>query len=103
MRALDDLTPVARYLDLKAEMEQLTDELEALKPILTDALLEEPGEVFAYRGFSFSLTRRRSYRYSDTVRQLEAEVKAMKQYEEATGVAQVERWACFPVVTKAKD
>jgi hypothetical protein len=55
MRYLDDLTPVQRYLALKAEMERLKDDLEELKPLLTAALMEEPEGTFEYAGFRFEL------------------------------------------------
>jgi hypothetical protein len=100
MRYLDDLTPVQRYLALKAEMERLKDDLEELKPLLTAALMEEPEGVYEYDGFRFELGSRRSYVYSEAVKVLEQELRTRKKKEERAGIAELTRYTAFPVVRR---
>jgi hypothetical protein len=98
MRYLDDLTPVQRYLALKAEMERLQDDMEELKPLLAAALMEEPDGTFEYAGFRFELGSRRTYVYSEAVQELEEELRARKKEEERGGIAELKRYTAFPVV-----
>jgi hypothetical protein len=98
MRYLDDLTPVQRYLALKAEMERLKEDLEELKPLLTAALMEEPDGTFEYGDFRFELGSRRTYAYSEAVAQMQRELHAMKKKEEQAGIAELKRHTTFPVV-----
>jgi hypothetical protein len=98
MRYLDSLKPVHDYLDTKAEIERLTAKLDKLKPLLTAALIEEPEQRFVTRGYEFTISRRTSYNYSDKVKEAAINLRAMKQAEVATGVAEHKRTSCFPVV-----
>ena len=88
MRYLDDLAPVRRYLELKAESERVTAELDALKPLITAALMEEDGEEYVYSGFRFTLQRRTSYRYSERIQEMQQHVKKLKRQEERKPAAE---------------
>ncbi len=70
LRALCDDQILDRYLELKAEIDRLTLELDALKPELTAALWEEPDHSTVHRGFEISLGFRKTYEYSADVLRL---------------------------------
>ena len=91
LRSLDDASMLDRYIDIKAKISELQDELEELKPYLLDALMEEPNEKSAYRGFEFSIQRRKTYDYSNSVKDLESEIKEMKASERANGTAEISK------------
>ncbi|HMB92992.1 MAG TPA: hypothetical protein VKP65_19235 [Rhodothermales bacterium] len=63
LRALDTNEPLERYLDLKAQIEHLTDELDAIKPMITAALMDEPEQRTWFRGHEITLGTRKSYAY----------------------------------------
>ncbi|MEM1095787.1 MAG: hypothetical protein AAGJ10_14410 [Bacteroidota bacterium] len=102
MRYLNDLTPVDRYLALKAQRAEIDTELDMIKPLLTAALMEEDGEVFDYRGHRFSIQRRKSYAYSERVDELAMQLRAIKKQEERNGTATLTKHSAYPVV-KAVD
>lgn len=89
LRALDDPSMVDRYIEIKAKIAELQEELEELKGPLLYALMEEPEEKSDYMGFQFSIQRRKSYEYSSNVQQLEKELKAARDHERKTGIADV--------------
>ncbi|GAB5521705.1 MAG: hypothetical protein RhofKO_39560 [Rhodothermales bacterium] len=101
MRYLDDLTPVDRYLSLKAKRAEIDAELGELKPLLTTALMEEDGEVFGYHGHRFTIQRRKRYAYSERVDDLTRTLKAIKKQEERNGTAELVAASAYPVVTKS--
>ncbi|MEM1094962.1 MAG: hypothetical protein AAGJ10_10195 [Bacteroidota bacterium] len=101
MRYLDDLTPVDRYLALKAQRAEIDAELDTIKPLLTAALLEEDGEVFDYHGHRFTVQRRKRYAYSERVGELTKQLKAIKKQEERNGTAELVAASAYPVVTKS--
>ena len=100
MRYLDDLSPVYRFLDLKAQRAAIDAELDALRPLLTAALMEEDGETYQCRGHRFTVQRRRSWAYSDRVSEAERDLKAMKRREERDGTAEIVRHVAYPMVTR---
>ncbi|MEM1093586.1 MAG: hypothetical protein AAGJ10_03200 [Bacteroidota bacterium] len=101
MRYLDDLTPIERYLELKDQRAAIDAELNALKPLITAALMEEDGEQYEFSGFRFSLHRRKSYAYSDHVKALEQQLRALKKQEERNGMAELVKQNAYPVVKAA--
>ena len=98
MRALKNLDPVTRYLELKAEIAALTEELDELKPLLYDALTDEPGQTFTHHGFRFSVGLRRTFTYSDEVNRLSARVRELKKAEENDGTARLKSATGYVVV-----
>ena len=99
LRALDTNQPLDRFLEIKALIDALTEELELLKPEITAALWEEPEYKTRYRGCEITLGSRKTYRYSEAVLAMQRDLKALKDYERATGEAVVVRDVSFPVVT----
>ena len=78
-RIIDTETAIKR---LEEQKETLRDELEAL------CLAGEIDPSFTYNDWSFNRSEgRRSYDYPDTIKQAEANVKALKKSAEADGTA----------------
>ena len=90
----EDDALIREYLTLKTLVSEAEERLDALKPRLIDMVLDQPDDdgkgprAHAY-GFEFSLQFRRSYEYSEHVRELTDQLKATKKYEEAHGIAQI--------------
>ena len=102
LRALDTTEPLDRYLNMKAEIRRLTDEMKELEPLILDALMDEPEETCDYLGCRMTVGRRRTYEYSEVVERRQEELKAMKKLEEANGTAEVVRHTGFVIVTQLK-
>ena len=102
LRALDDASILDRYLEIKAQLAELEEELEALKAPLIYALMEEPKEQAHYKGFEVSLQRRKSYTYSEKVQELEDVLKEAKAHERDAGIAEVSKDQAILVVKTLK-
>lgn len=100
LRALDDPQPLERFLELKAEIKRLEEELAALQPLILAALYDEPEQRTTFHGFELTIGTRRTWVYSEAVEKLEDELKALKKHEEQTGLAEVSRYTSY-VITKA--
>ncbi len=98
LRALETDEPLRRYVEIKAEIQRLTDEMEALKPEITYALMEEPEERTIYAGCEITLSRRRSYEYSAELQAWEKALSDRKRIERLCGTAVVVKDQAFPVV-----
>ncbi len=98
LRYLDDQTPLIRYLELKAEIRRLEEELKALQPVILAALWEEPEHRTEYAGYELTVGTRRSYAYSEHVDRLQEELRALKKQEEQDGTALIKRHTSFVVV-----
>lgn len=102
LRALDDASMLDRYIEIKAKISELQEELDALKPYLLDALMDEPEQQSAYRGFNLTIQRRKSYTYSPAVAELEKTLKAAKEHERANGLAEVVKDQAILVLKTAR-
>ncbi len=89
LRALDDASILDRYIEIKARISELQEELEELKGPLMYALMEEPEQKSYYHGYELSLQRRKTYAYSPEVRDMEESLKERKEMERNTGMAEV--------------
>ncbi len=98
LRALESNEPLDRFLEIKAEIEALQEELERLKPEITAALWEEPEHQTLYRGCEITLSVRKSYQYSEAVKANEKALREAKMKERFDGTAVVVRAVSFPVV-----
>ncbi len=98
LRALDDDQVLDRYLDVKAEIDRLTRELDGLKPVLTAALWDEPDHRTVHRGYEIALGFRKTYEYSEDVKVMERGVKKAKEYERHAGLAALTTERSFPIV-----
>jgi hypothetical protein len=106
LRALDDPNDLRRYLALKAERKRIDAELDALAPAIYSALLDEDGSRFETADPTglpvvLEVRTRRSYEYSPRVQQMEAELKALKSYEQTARIAGCTKATGYVVVSKA--
>ncbi|MEZ4702721.1 MAG: hypothetical protein R2834_20475 [Rhodothermales bacterium] len=98
LRALDDASILDRYLEIKARIAELEEELESLKAPLIYALMEEPRENAQYKGFELSIQRRKTYAYSEKVTELEEVLKEARAHEREAGIAEVAKDQAILVV-----
>ena len=109
MRALEDLEPVRRFLELKAEIAERQAELDELKPLIYDALTDEPADFqsangsFTCDGFRLTTGTRKTYAYSEQVQALSRELRSLKRAEERDGTAELVRATGYVVVNRAPD
>ena len=87
LRHLDDPADLDRYLDLRQERDRIDAELAALSPVILEALEAEDDGRAAARGLTLEARVRRTYGYSEHVREAEAYVKECKAAERASGSA----------------
>ena len=102
MRSLDDASILDRYIAIKAQISELEEELENLKPRILYALMDEPDEVSEHKGFNFSIQRRKTYAYSDKVKELEQILKEAKTLERNQGIASIEKDKAILILRTAK-
>jgi P2-related tail formation protein len=102
LRALDDASVLDRYLEIKAQLAALEEELETLKSPLLFALMDEPGQKALHRGFEISVQRRKTFAYSDKVQELEDVLKEAKAHEREAGLAEVTKDQAILVVRAVK-
>lgn len=82
----EKLSKLDRFLAIKAQLDELEEELENLKPEIYDLVTDFSGGI-GYGGFEFQARERRTYTYSDGVRAAEEDLKKAKKYEEQEGLA----------------
>ena len=102
MRSLDDISVLDRYIRIKAQISELEEELERLKPEILNALMDEPKELTNYRGFNFSIQRRKSYTYSPKVQELESVLKDARAHERENGIATIEKQKAILIMKASK-
>ena len=103
LRALDDASLLDRYIEIKAQISALQEELEDLKGPLLYALMEEPEEKGTYRGFDLGIQRRKTYAYSEHVKELESALKDAKAAERDNGIAEITKHQAVLVLKASKD
>lgn len=101
LRTLENPADLTRYLHLKQVKKEVEAELKALEPAIYSALLDEDGATTEAHGFTLAVRTRHSYEYSPAVERLATELKALKRYEEKTGVADCVRATGYVTVRKA--
>ncbi len=88
----DDERAVARFLELKARIRELKEELDELKPRVTALVMDQPDEMTAtFEGAALKVYYRTYYDYSDVVDELNEQLKATKSYERAHGIATIRK------------
>ncbi len=94
-----------RYLDLRAKLSELEEEIEKLKPAVFDIIDEQVKLLhekrIPFNGFEFEVQYRTTYEYSPEVKALEEQLKALKKQEEKNGRATVKSQVGFVRVSKA--
>ena len=102
LRALDDKGILDRYIEIKQQISELEEELESLKGPLLDALMEEPETRADYHGFQFKIQFRKTYSYSDKVKELEGILKKAREHEKSAGIAEIVKDKAVLVMTTPK-
>jgi len=78
------------YADLKIQIKSLEEKSKELEPkVLEQMQVEEVEQVKSDFG-TFSITKRKSWKYSENVKMAEDAVKAQKSLEEKEGIATFE-------------
>lgn len=78
------------YAHIKNQIKDLTAEAKELEPQLREAMVEAGADKVKTEFGSFIITNRKSWTYSDAVKEAEAKVKELKAKEEANGTAKAE-------------
>ena len=102
LRALNDNRLLDRYFEIRAQIDELEEELERVKPELLSALFDEPEQETHYAGHELTIGTRRSYEYPDEIKEMERHLKAAKDYARATGDAVCVRHSSFLVAKRLK-
>lgn len=93
-----------RYLDVRAKLSELEEELEKLKPavfdVIDDALRASGEKQVVFEGMAFQTQYRATFEYSPDVKRLEDELKALKKEEEKSGRAAIKSQMGFVRVSK---
>jgi hypothetical protein len=87
------------YEEYKRGIAELEEKCEAIKPALLE-LIPEGSKIDSGTGI-FTLSSRKTWKYSDELTELEKEVKDKKKTEEQTGIATAEEGTPF-IIFKAK-
>lgn len=77
------------YARIKNQIKELTAEAKELEPELRESMLEAGADKVKTEFGSFTLTTRKSYKYSDAVAELDTQLKSKKKEEEENGTAEV--------------
>ena len=100
LRALDSNEPLERYLALLAELKRIQGEIDALKPLITYPLMEEPEQRVLYLDHELTIGTRRTYEYSERIKAMQRELTETKRREVHDGVAVCTAHKSFPVVKR---
>jgi hypothetical protein len=89
---------LTRYCEIKTMIDELTTELNVLKPNIVSIIESQPGEKIKTETLSASITKRKVYKYSDEYENLKQHIKVQKKYEEENGIAEIIGYNLFPTV-----
>lgn len=103
LRSLASPEPLRRYLNLKAQIKELSAEMKDLEPTIYDALTDEDGSTTEAFGYKLEACTSKSYEYSPAVEALEKEVRTMKSKERRDGTAAVTRATGYVRVSEAQQ
>lgn len=84
---------LSKYAKLKIEIAKLENELEFLQPEVLKAVqaikgdTDQPVELSHLPGYSFNVSYRKTWNYTERVKAKEIELQTLKATEEATGAA----------------
>lgn len=81
---------IKKYEAIKLEMKGLEAQLKSLEPEVTEALESVDEDQIETDNGKFYFTERKSWTYTDDVKNKEKEVKTLKKTEEETGKATCE-------------
>lgn len=78
-----------QYAHLKQEEKRIAEAIKQLGPLVLEQIKQSGHDKVKSSFGTFSITKRRSYKYSDRVRGIEDGLKTAKAQEEADGTAEV--------------
>ncbi len=99
-----NMTPeqqLERYLEICTIIKELEQEKEQLKPnIVTLAAdyQQQHGENLQYKGVTVLASQRKSWEYSNSVKELENKLKQLKKHEQKEGIAKITKVSVYPTV-----
>ena len=94
----DQQPDLERYIELRKQIAGLEAELEALKPTLTD-FVHEAGDKLQCGDFVFRTSVSRSWNYSDTVAELQTQLRDKKRDEVEQGIATLKKETRFVMMS----
>lgn len=92
-----------KYIKIKDKMDELTKQKDECTQEMIDYMDEMHQNVITTPIGVFTRTGRRSYEYSDNVKQMQARVLQIKKDEERTGIAQLKsdgEWVRFDKIKR---
>jgi hypothetical protein len=96
-----------RYLDIKAKIAQLEEELAAMKSevfaVVDDLAAETNEKRYTYKGFDFTVQYRTTYSYSEEVEDTTEWLKQKKRAEEKNGTAKIKSQTGFVRVAASQQ
>ncbi len=92
---------IARYLEIKAQILQLQEELDRIKPELV-VFVRESGGQMKYGDFIFRSHVSRIWSFSEEIQLLQETLRHKKKEEIITGVARLEKETPYVLVTHKK-
>ena len=90
------------YMEIKAEISRLEEELEALKPAVFDVVSDAGGKI-EFMGQEFQTQYRKTWEYTQDIRHFEDELKELKRKSEAEGSAIIRKMSGFVVMKAARS
>ncbi len=93
---------IMRYFELRQQLFELEEQLEALKPVVADQLRKMNG-LARLDGFDLKLSTYTSYTYSPKVEGLQQSLNATKRKEREEGVAKVKERRDMLVLKAHRD
>jgi len=94
----DHQQDLQRYIELRKQIAELEAEAEALKPTLADFVYEAGGKILC-GDFVFRTSVSRSWNYSDTVAELQRQLRDKKRDEVEQGVATLKKETRFVMMS----
>lgn len=92
-----------RYLDLKAEMSTLEEQVKDAQPEVLELLIQAPNGFINFGEFQIQSKVRHTYEYSLTLQGMERVVKQQKRREEQDGTAQLIHETFYPCVQPLRN
>lgn len=92
-----------RYLDLKAEMSALEEQVKDAQPEVLELLIQAPNGFINFGEFQIQSKIRHTYEYSLALQEMERVVKEQKRREEQDGIALVARETLYPCVQPLRN
>jgi regulator of replication initiation timing len=94
---------ILKYLELKRNIAELEEALDALKPRLYNIVSEQPDSFLELDGLRLVVSKKDTYEYSIQVKDIEKMLRQMKRTEERGGFAKLTRSTGFVRVERIEE